>query len=411
MLWRWRVLAAIFLVTATLFHQAVILLVTAAVAVLILLDRGPLQRRIPAGLSWGAGVTATVIGAYFSFWSYVSPGVGLLRWSTGYMESVHPVQLFQLGLIKSFARSAMGVSSALLQDASFEEFLELHLRPGSIVIIYAGVGIIALGGLIMAVLWAGPRRTLVELARNNSLFLVSFLSLLAWSVFAFSWEAATAHYWVLSLFPALVCVGLLLRESRARVKRLTLAIMILASAWNVYFDVACDRSLSRNFPEPLVASIDQFVGPRDKFIVLGHSEWFGGVNYILLFNCLTLSGKDRGIAILDDYVVPDRTHSSWPARLRKTINATLDSGGQLFVGAHVFDHESYLDLSLADDPFNEQINTQYVAIGSAAEQEIRRIFADYKLERSGLHVGSDFYFTVRRSRPVIPSSFGHKGLR
>ena len=403
---RSRFLAAATLTVAVLFHQAVFLLVPVAVIVLILFDRRTLATRVVAGLAWGAGVSGLVIGAYFCFWRYVAPGVGLLRWSNGYMESVHPIQLFQLGFIKSFGRSVMGFSSALLQDESIQEFLELHLRTGTILIIYTVLGILALGCFGMAVLRTQTRRALVELARNNSLFLVSFLSLLAWCAFAFSWEAATAHYWALSLFPALVCVGFLLRKSGPQPMNLTITGLILASAWNVYFNVLCDRNLSRNFPEPLVTSIEHFVGPRDKFIVLGDHEWFGSVNYILLFNCLTLSGKDRGIAILDDYVVPDRTHSSWPGRLRQKINSVLDSGGHVFVADHVFEHESYLDLSLADDPFNEQINTQYLGIGPAEEQEIRQVFANYTLERSALQLGSDFYFTVRPIRPGVPAPLG-----
>ena len=105
-------------------------------------------------------------------------------------------------------------------------------------------------------------------------------------------------------------------------------------------------------------------------------------------------------------MVPDRTHSSWPGRLRQKINSVLDSGGHVFVADHVFEHESYLNLSLADDPFNEQINTQYLGIGPAEEQEIRQVFANYTLERSALQLGSDFYFTVRPIRPGVPAPLG-----
>src|SRR5262249_32282479 len=151
------------------------------------------------------------------------------------------------------------------------------------------------------------------------------LSIIAWWAFAFSWEAATAHYWVLSLFPAVVCLGLLLRQSRPWVNHVTIGVMLAASAWNVYFNAEIDRNLSRNFPEPLLASVERYVGPRDTFIVLGKGEWFEGVNYILLFRCLKLSGKDRGIGILEDYILPDRTHPSWPTRLRQKIDSTLHS--------------------------------------------------------------------------------------
>ncbi len=395
--WRSRLLAAVALTTAILFHQAVILLVPVAVVVLILSGHGTLGRRLVAGFAWGAGVTAVVTGAYFCFWTYVSPGEGLLRWSTGYMESVHRLQLFQLGLPKSFARSVMGLSSALVQDAKIEAFIEREIRPKTVFTIYIGLGLAALAGLGMAFLRTGPRRTLLALSRNNSLFAVSFLSIIAWWTFAFSWEAATAHYWVLGLFPAMVCLGLLLRESRAPAKYMTLTVMVLVSAWNVYFNVGWDRSLSRNFPDPLVASVERYVRSLDIFIFLGNDEWFGDINYILLFNCLRLSGKVRGVAIFNDYIEPVGTRSSWTTRLREKIESTLDSGGQVFVAAHVFDHKSYRDLSLTDHPFNEQIDTEYLGIdGPALEQEIRQIFANYRLERSSFQLGSDFYLTVRR---------------
>ncbi len=395
--WRWRLLAAAALTAVILFHQAVILLVPVAVVVLILFDREAPGRRLAAGLAWGAGVTAVVVGTYFCFWTYVSPGEGLLRWSAGYMESVHPVQLFQLGFPKSFARSVMGLSAALLQDAKIELFLEYHFSPETIFEMYAGAGLTALIGSVVIVLQAGPRRTFLRLIRSNALFAISLFSMITWWAFAFSWEAATAHYWVLSLFPALVCLGLLVRRSHRQRHYLAGAIVVLVSVWNVWSNVATDRDLSRNFPEPLVASIERYVGPHDIFIVFGNDEWFGNVNYILLFNCLRYLGNERGVAIFNDYIVPAPTSASWQRSFGDKIDSTLDSGGQVFLAAHVFDHETYMDLSLADDPFNEQVNTQYLPVdGLGLERDIQRFFANYKLEGSDLRVGSDSYFRVRR---------------
>ena len=86
---------------------------------------------------------------------------------------------------------------------------------------------------------------------------------------------------------------------------------------------------------------------------------------------------------------------SWQNRLRDRINSTLDSGGRVYVAAHVFDTHSYKDLSQANNPFNEQINPRYLTLNSTSfRQQIEDFFSGYDLTKSDFSLGADNYLFV-----------------
>jgi len=233
--------------------------------------------------------------------------------------------------------------------------------------------------------------------RGDALFAVSLLSVVFWWVFCFAWEPGTAHYWVLSLFPALVCLGLAVRGRLGHRAWLLAGAIAVVSGWNGFFNYRFDRDRSRDFPDPLLAAIDQHVGIHDIFVVLGNDAWFGDMDYHLLFQCLRYSPRNPGIAIFNDFVIPARGAPVWQGSLRDKVNATIDSGGRVFVAAHVFKSWSYADLSEKEDPFSEQINEQYLGIDSGqVYRQVQEVFEPFKLIPSDFKIGSDSYFTLQR---------------
>jgi hypothetical protein len=399
----WRLLTAgLSLTAAIFFQQAVIILVPVAVVVMVIFGGETTGYRFFRGCVWGASITAFVFVAYLFFWKIAKEEQGLFRWSTDYLQSVHPLQLFQLGFLVSFARSIMGLSGSLVQSEGIQSFLALNFSPKAILALYGLAGLAACVGVAMLGLWAVPSQRLLRLTRS-ALFTVSLLSVICWWAFAFAWEAVTPHYWVLGHFPALLCLGMLLRERPRYSKWVFAASVAFLSTWNIYQNNLYDRTCSRNFPEPLLASIERHVGAHDIFIVLendtllGNEEWFGGMNYDLLFRCLRYSSRNPGLAILNDFVIPAASSESWREQLRQKIESTLDSGGTVFVAAHLFDPKAYASLSAINDPFTEQINEQYVAInGSALYQQIGQLLGHYKLEKSDFKIGSDNFFIIHR---------------
>ncbi len=390
--------AGLSLALAILFHQAVIFLLPVATSVLVLYGRGTVWQKLTRALVWTAGVAGLVATAYICLWQFVitGPEQTIVRWSTDYLNTVHPVQLFELKFRTTFARSVMGLSGMLVQDYRIRWLLDADLSPNVIIALYDGIGLFAVVALLIAMYRALARGALLPLLRRNSLFVLSLLSLGAWWAFAFAWEPATVHYWTLSLFPALVCIATLVR-GRSINGHWLIATVLLVSVWNCYFNYAFDRNNSRNFPDPLLASIHQHVGVHDIFVVLSDDHWFAGVNYILLFRVLSYSAQNPGVAVFNDFILSPGGMQDWRAKLRTKIDSTLDSGGQVFVASHVFDPGSYGDLSALNNPFNEQINERYLTVdGAAIYQDLRRFFARYQLKESNFSVGSDPYFVVAR---------------
>jgi len=288
----------------------------------------------------------------------------------------------------------MGLSGMLVQDYRLRWLLYTRVSRAVIVALYDGIGFVAVVALIVAMYRAFARGALLTLLRENSLFGLSLFSLGAWWAFCFAWEPATVHYWTLGMFPALVCMAMLAR-GRSINGPLLITSVLLVSAWNCYFNHASDRINSRDFPDPLLASIQQHVRAHDIVLVLGDDHWFANVNYILLFRVLSYSARNPGVAIFNDFILTPGGIQNWRDKLRIKIDSTLNSGGQVFVASHVFDPGSYRDLSNQNDPFNEQIDQRYLTIdGPAFYQDLRLFFAGYQLTKSNFSVGSDTYFAI-----------------
>ena len=384
------------LALSILFHQGVIVLLPVATCVLAAYGRGTIWQKLTRALMWTAGVVGLVVAAYECFWQFeiIAPKETIFSWATDYLNTVHPAQLFELGFPTTFARSVMGLSGMLVQDYRIRWLVFTSLSPAVIFALYDAIGLLAVVALIVAMYRAFVSGTLSPLLRTNSLFGLSLFSLGAWWAFCFAWEPATVHYWTLGLFPALVCIAMLFR-GRSINRRFLMASVLLVSAWNCYSNYAYDRNNSRNFPDPLLASIHQHVGAHDNFIVLGDDHWFANVNYILLFRILNYSARNPGVAIFNDLILTPGGMQNWREKLRARIDSTLNSGGKVFVASHVFDPASYRDLSNHNDPFNEQIDQRYLTIdGPAFYQDLRQFFAGYRLTKSNFSVGSDAYFAV-----------------
>src|SRR5262249_36918218 len=158
-----------------------------------------------------------------------------------------------------------------------------------------------------------------ELARSNALFLVALLSAAAWGLLVLAWEPL-GYYWALDHVPLLAAAGVLLRArpgafSRAR---LTAGALGLALVPLVHVSAHRQRDLDDavNTPEPLMASLRAGLGPEDRFIVLGR-DWFGGIDFDLLFECLDAADDDHGRAVLHDYVMEPGGAESWRRALRE----------------------------------------------------------------------------------------------
>jgi len=395
----WRlVAAAVALAAATLLHQAAVFLVPPAVITLALFSDGSRVHRLSRALIWGTGVLLAVFAAYLLFWipqtESSRSAADFLGWTTAYAQSLHPAQFFQLGLWRSFARSVIGLSRALFAPDPIESLLD----DVSIDRIFLICGVVGLSVILAAVvLWRGNRETFSKLLRTDVVFTVSLLSAGASWLFASSWEAATAQYWLLGLFPALVCVAILIRSKRSS---LTFAVAVLAlSAWNVCFDRISDRSRSSEFPDPLLQSINDHIGRHDILIILGDGG-YGDTNYDLLLDIMNEQHRNPTALILNDFVLPAGSSGSWQPLLAKKIQLTLDSGGKVFVASHIFDRDSYQDMAHADDAFNEQVDERYLHIdGAALYDQVQEFFRRYTLKDSGFSIGTDHCLIMTR-KPV-----------
>jgi hypothetical protein len=353
------------------------------------------MKRIFHGLVWGAVVAILILAGYLFFWTIDVPDQSFLRWSTEYLKTVHPLQVVQLGFPVGLARSAMGLSGAIVHDEALQDLLSAGFSTNQIFVLYGSFGLVVLAAILAFAHWKGLGEPLWELMRRNSLFAVSLLSMLAWWAFALAWQPATPYYWVLSFFPALLCLGMLIRKLRWRPGWAFVMAIVVLTAWNGYFDHYYDLLSARGFPDPLLASIQEHVGSRDIFIVLGLDNIQEGVDYELLSWCLKYGPRNPEVAIFDDFVIPAEGSQSWRDKLRQKIDSTLDSGGRVFVAEHVFDPDSYEDLSAKNDAFNQQIYTQYLKVDSkGAFEQIHELFSHYHMAGSDFSLGDDDYLVI-----------------
>ena len=401
----WRLTAAALLLTfAILLQEAMILLVP--VGALVLLAYGPMswRQRLLRSLLWGGSILVLVLCAYLGYARFL--GIhnieGFFDWTRAYLETVHS---FQVQWPASLAKATIGVVGSVLQTEKINILLGDNLSARAILLVYSSLALATVGAFALLFSHSSTaRRRFARLIRKNALFAVSLLSILAWSAFVFAYGAANPHFWLLNLFPALVCSAMLFNPQGMMSRVLVLGMVLLLSGWNVYFNHHNDDVLSRNFPEPLLSSIREHVGPRDVFIVLGTDQWYGGMDYQLLFVCLKNAPENPGLGITTDFVLRTPDSQSWEAKLRDRIDSTLNSGGRVFVARHVFDPTEYRDLSRANDPFAEFTDTRYSRIdGETLYRRVRNLFDQYSLSETDFRLGYDRFWSVGRRNDGSPA--------
>jgi len=192
------------IVSAVLFHQAVVLLVLAGALVLLVYGRDPLRLRIRRSVLWGAAASGAVLAAYLVLSTLARvPPTSLLRWASSYLQTQHPIQVL---FPECIAKTAIGMLRSLLQTQQWELFLTEHYSREVILRLYSLIFVLAcLGGVVLCSSRSFRTRFRI-LARHNALFLFCLFSIIAWSVFVIAWEP-TAHYWGPILLPLSVCAG------------------------------------------------------------------------------------------------------------------------------------------------------------------------------------------------------------
>jgi len=386
--------AGLCLAAAIFFHQAAVVLVPAGCLALMFFGIETPRRRLVRAILWGAGIAAIVVPVYLYVWSASGSDSALLPWTLGEYEEQH---FLELSLPATFIKSTMGVSGAVLQSDNIQSFLGQNLSATQVFALYAALGI-AICAAFAALAWrARSNRLLVQLTKTNALFIVSLLSIFFWSAVVSASEPVTANYWVLDFFPALVCLGFVLRARAWRGLTAFAVIALVLSGVNGYLNHAEFYEQSRNPPDRLIASVNQQLGTGDIFIVLVNKDWYGATDYESLFRILKQNADARGQAILNDYVLPAEGSNSWRDQLGDKIKSTIDSGGKVYVGAHVLDPDSYSDLAGAKDPFSPNLNLEYVGLnGPALLQQVKQVLAPYNLADSDFTIGDDEYFELRR---------------
>ncbi len=398
----WRLFAAGFLLLIlALLQQGAILLIPAAVVVQVAnsTDR---SRRLISASTWGASIAATVVLLYIVMWALTRWNIeGFFHWVAGFAVYVHPPNIFYTAAWLSAVKSVMGIFGALLQPAKIITFLSQTFSANMVLAIYGAGGILTCLAIGSAIWSRRLDRPLLQLTRNSPLFALSLLSILFWSALIFAWQPRSSEYWVLTLFPALICLGMLVRERPGRWLWVFATAVVVISVWNIHFNRENDRDLSVNFPEPLLAAIDQHVGPRGIFIVLANDDSVGSLDYDLLFECLNYAPRNPGIAILNDLVAPAWGKGPWTDQLREKIDSTLDSGGQVFVESDVFNPDSYADFTGAKNPFASFVDTRLPPVdGAVLHQQVKRFFDSYELKNSQFKLGENEFLAVGRRSKV-----------
>ncbi len=377
-----------------LIHVVAIVLIPAGAAALALGGREPFGRRLVRSIFWAAGVGVVVLTIYLYAWWLVTHGdPGFLAWTTGNLVTQDPPH-FEFP--KTLIQSVVGALGVVVQDDALRSFLSDNLSTRLILTLYAGAGLLICAATGWWIRSTGSFSRLLALLWTNSLFTLSALFVAFWSVVVIAWEPVTSNHWVFDLFPLLVCLGLMLRD-RHEVTIFATVVLIL-SALNLYLDHAQDQSASRDAPEVLAATINRHLGEKDIFIVLANEDWYGDVEYELLFRYLKVASDERGVAILNDYVLPAGGTPSWRGRLRDRIDSAVDAGGNAYIAGSVLDPDSYKDLAYSRDAFSPKgaaTAREYNALdGPALLRDIRDILSRYDLQDSDFKLGDDQFLVI-----------------
>jgi hypothetical protein len=387
-------LAAAFMTLVVLLHQAGIFLVLAGVIALALSGKAPAPSRLTRAATWGASIAAIVAAAYVTMWEQTATDSDpFFRWVTGSIHELHPIR-FQFPA--SLVQIVIGATGSIIQSDNIHNYLQEQSTPAAILALYGSLGLAMVVAIFVLVGWTGFSRQLFGSIRASALFVVSLLSLLLWSTFIAAWEPSSVHYWVVTLFPALLVLGILFRSREQRGLWVFASLAVLLSGWNVYLNHQLDQRWSRNFPPPLVAEIRKYVGDRDIFIVLGNEDWFGNMDYDLLFNVLEHEGRNPCVPIVEDFVTPAAGSPNWKDKLRAKIDETLKSGGRVYLANHVLDPDSYDDLAGNKDLFDFYVDERKLSInGPALYQDVQGLVDDYDQKNTGFAIGDDKYVELK----------------
>jgi hypothetical protein len=399
----WRLVAAgACLSAASLFHQAVILLIIPAAVVLAVYGKDDLRVRLLRSSLWSSAVCISILGVYVWFWQTIDPDDSLIRWSSSYAEELHPPQILQMGVLPVFARAVAGFSGSLIQTAWLKTSLGENLRKSEVFGLYSALGLGLLGVTVILLTRPTVRNCIFSLTQNCPLFALAAFSTLAWWAFAFSWEGATEHYWLPGTPPLLFCIGKIMKEQRwFGLNELVIAVAVI-SVWNLCANHAFDKDASVSFPDAGLRAISQNVRGDDIFIVLNGAA-HNDADYGLLLDILKMTPPTHGLSIADDLIAQANPSKGWQSVLKDRIDSVLAAGGKVYVASHVFEEGEYQDLAQENDPFAEQTNPQFSSIDTEnLYEQVTELLSHYPMKRSAFSVGSDNYLVIEprgRSQP------------
>ena len=391
----WRLVAAgVCLSAASLFHQAVILLIPPASVVLAVYGEADRRARLVRSLLWSAAVCFSIVVVYVLFWQTIDPDDGLIRWSSSYAEELHPPQILQMGVFPVFARAIAGFSGSLIQTARLKTSLADSLSKSEVFLLYSVLGLAVLGMAVFLFTKPSVRNNILSMTRNSPLFALAAFSTLAWWGFAFSWEGATEHYWLPGTLPLLFCIGMIMKEQRwFGLNGFVIAVSVI-SGWNLYANHAFDREASISFPEAGLRAISQNVHKDDIFIVLNGGS-HNDADYGLLLDILKVTPPTRGLSIADDLIAQANPSRPWQSVLKDRIDSVLAAGGKVYVASHLFEEGEYEDLANENDPFAEQTNPQFSSIDPEnLYEQVTELLSHYSMKQSDFSIGSDRYLVI-----------------
>jgi hypothetical protein len=380
------------LAAAVLLQQAMALVVPAVAFGFVLAGEGPFKGRLKLAAIW-AGGTTLVVAAVYALMARAAgvKATGFLNWTLAYLHTQHGIRVDWL---QSPVKSASGLLGTVLDTAWIRNICDQQKNGKLFWGLYGGL---AVAGCIVAVVLVfrrGTRERLMRLLLSNMLFTSVVMMVLAWSSFVFFWEPA-GYYWSVDLFPIAVLASLWLRASRRRTALLVAGALVAVSGWNLHANHRQDQANNVSFPPPLLEQIHAQLGPNDVFIVAGR-EWYAGIDYDLLLECLGDWPSRPAKALLDEYVMPG-SGEPWQQKLDRDIWATLASGGRVFVADHVFWSETYHDLEQTADIFSAYPREEFAGVnGEKLRKEIQSYFDRYQLTGSNFKIAKDPFWELKR---------------
>jgi hypothetical protein len=390
----WRLAASgLFLGVAILVHQAAVFLAPVAAIALLLYGKEPWPRRIPRVLGWGIGTAVFVLAAYLWVW-YVATR-GRLTFLSWVLQDLQDGGGLKFRFAFSMAQAVMGIAGTVVNDAAARDWFTENLTRRQTLEIYATLGLMVLA-VVGAAVWINWQRVIRTL-RVNCLAGLCVLMILAWAWIVITYEPATPYHWAPASFPSIVLIVFALR-ARWVASIVFAGLVIPLSAVNLYLNHAADLDSSYNDPRLLAAAIDRNLGKNDIFIVLKNLDWYGDVGYENLFRYLHVAADQRGIAILNDFVLPANGLPAWRDAFRNRIASTLKCGGRVFVAEHVLDADSYDDLGNTQSPFAERqdpVERQYASLnGPALFRGVMSVLGQYQLGPSTLRLGAETFSVI-----------------